>query len=46
MEHEETVTEQEFADFVITTMDTSETLAGHAVETPSSDNGASFWGEQ
>jgi hypothetical protein len=38
--------EQDFADFVITTQETSETLAGHNVENPSSDNGASFWGEE
>lgn len=38
--------EQEFADFVITTQATSETLAGHAVENPCSDNGTSFWGAE
>ncbi|GLZ77492.1 hypothetical protein Afil01_22990 [Actinorhabdospora filicis] len=38
--------EQDFADFVITTQATSETLAGHAVENPSSDNGTSFWGAE
>jgi hypothetical protein len=38
--------DQDFADFVITTQPTSETLAGHAVENPSSDNGASFWGAE
>lgn len=38
--------ELDFADFVITTQVTSETLAGHAVENPCSDNGNSFWGAE
>jgi hypothetical protein len=38
--------EREFADFVITTQATSDTLAGHAVENPCSDNGTSFWGAE
>lgn len=43
---DETEEREEFADFVITTQSTSETLAGHAVENPSSDNGTSFWGAE
>jgi len=38
--------EQDFADFAITTQASSETLAGHAIENPSSDNGGSTWGAE
>lgn len=46
MNNEATEVEQDFADFAITTQATSETLAGHAIENPSSDNGSTFWGEE